>query len=98
MSVKKDVWFARRFPIGHARNNVAPINWKGYAAFGAFAAAMVVGAAGWFASAATGQFWAGVALFGSLTTFGTGMLFLSVAQHTDTERTVEDYQKAKTNA
>ena len=88
--------YARRFPVGHPRNAMAPVHWKEWAMFGVFVTAMAMGAIGWGLSEMNGQWLMGLLAFISLTVFGAGMLLISVAQHGDQTRTVDDYRKAKT--
>jgi predicted phage tail protein len=68
--------------------------------FGAFAAAMIVGASGFIAASFSGQMATGVFFFVSMALFGAGVLFVGVLQHSDNERTAADYRAAcaQTNA
>jgi len=91
-------WFARRFPVGHPRASMSPVHWKGWAMFAAFIGAMLVGALGWGLIGLNGSWAMGAVVFVSLSALGAGMLLLSVAQHGDTQRTVDEYRKAKRNA
>jgi len=93
-----EYWYARRFPVGHPRSGMSPVHWKGWAMFGVFVGAMAMGLIGWGLSQANGQWLMGLLVFISLTVLGAGMLLISVAQHGDTARTVDDYRKAKTHA
>ena len=93
-----EYWFARRFPVGDPRSGMAPVHWKGWAMFGVFVAALAMGALGWLLTDLNGHWLMGLVAFVSLAVLGAGMLLISVAQHGDTARTVEDYRKAKENA
>ena len=90
-----EYWFARRFPVGSPRNSMAPVHWKGWAMFGAFLAAMAMGALGFALTALKGDLIMGAVAFASLSALGAGMLLISVAQHGDTARTVDEYRKAQ---
>ncbi|MBL8550788.1 MAG: hypothetical protein JNJ73_12460 [Hyphomonadaceae bacterium] len=90
----KEIWFARRFPVGNPRSSMAPVHWKGWMMFGVFVAAMAIGALGFALSAVSGQFLWGVIVFLALTAMGAGMLMLAVVTHGDTEKTVDEYRKA----
>jgi hypothetical protein len=39
-----EYWFARRFPVGHPRNAMSPINERGYAVVRTFVSTMTTGA------------------------------------------------------
>lgn len=92
---KQEIWFARRFPVGHPRTGMAPVHWKGWMMFAVFIACMAVGALGFVLSAIGGQFLWGVVVFAAMTAMGAGMLLIAVAQHGDQQKTVAEY---KTNA
>ncbi|MBI1187283.1 MAG: hypothetical protein GC206_08140 [Alphaproteobacteria bacterium] len=88
----QEIWFARRFPVGHPRAGMAPVHWKGWMMFGVFIACMAVGALGFGLSAIGGQFLWGVVVFVALTAMGAGMLLIAVAQHGDQQKTVAEYK------
>lgn len=95
MTEPRDIWFARRFPIGSARSGMAPVNWKGWAIVAAFVAFMIVGAAafGWFAY--EGDMARGAWTFIVFAVAG-GLLFLRMANHKgDHVNTIADYEKGK---
>jgi F0F1-type ATP synthase assembly protein I len=93
-----EIWFARRFPVGHARNAMAPVHWKGWVMFGAFIANVLVGALGFLLSSLNGGWLWGIIVFAALSAMGAGMLLIAVSAHGDATKTVEDYRKAKANA
>jgi len=93
MSAPQEIWFARRFPVGDARSSVAPVHWKGWMMFAVFLACMAVGALGFALSAIGGKIIWGLVVFAALTAMGAGMLLISVVQHGDQQRTVEEYKK-----
>ena len=41
---EQEYWFARRFPVGHPRNAMGPVNEQGYAAVRTFISTMTGGA------------------------------------------------------
>ncbi len=88
-------WFARRFPVGHARKGLAPISWHGYALAGVFLSGMVFAALAWLALAAVGLMLIGIGVF----VFGaalSGAAFIAVARRTaDMTHTVEDYRAGR---
>ncbi|MGE0044928.1 MAG: hypothetical protein AB7J28_10145 [Hyphomonadaceae bacterium] len=90
---QSEIWFARRFPVGHPRNGMAPVHWKGWMMFGVFLASMLIGAFGFALSAMSGQLLWGVVVFAALTAMGAGMLLMSVAQHGDNTKTVEEHRR-----
>jgi F0F1-type ATP synthase assembly protein I len=98
MSARNEIWFARRFPVGHPRNAMAPVHWKGFAMFGVFVATMLVGALGFVLSAMNREWMWGVIVFGALSAMGAGMLLIAVQMHGDTTRTVDEHRKARANA
>ena len=51
-----EYWFARRFPVGHPRSSMSPINDKGWAVVRAFVWWMAGGALGAIALALLGLF------------------------------------------
>ena len=91
----RDIWFARRFPIGSTRSGMAPINWKGWVVVAVFLLVLLVGAAafGWFAY--EGDMVKGVTTFVAFA-FGAGLFFIKMANDKgDHIHTVADYVKGK---
>jgi hypothetical protein len=93
-----EIWFARRFPVGHPRSGMAPVHWKGWAMFGVFLASMLIGALGFVLSALNGGWMWGLIVFASLSAIGAGMLLLAVDARGDPTKTADDYRKVKANA
>ena len=96
MSANREYWFARRFPVGHARKALAPVHWKGWALSAAY---MLVLAAGGFAFAwlgAGGRMVEGVIAFALAAAAGASGFIVIAEATADKSRTVEDYRKART--
>ena len=89
---EKKYWFARRFPVGHPRNAMAPVSTEGWAVVGIFIAATIVGTLGLVFLGLNGQLVSGFAMFVILVLLGGGM-FVGMAQSRgDRTRTVDDYK------
>jgi uncharacterized membrane protein len=84
-------WFARRFPVGHKSNALAPVTKEGRMVGLLFTALMIVGAAIGAALAAAGDIVLGVCIFAVLGGIGGGMFLIVAQQKTDREHTVDDY-------
>jgi F0F1-type ATP synthase assembly protein I len=88
-----DFWFARRFPVGHPRNAMAPVRREGWLVVLAFVAGLIAGAViGAWLGLAGAPLWGVVsfALIGLIAGFG----FIAIANHKgDHARTVADYRK-----
>lgn len=93
MSIPNEIWFARRYPVGNPRSAMAPVHWKGWMMFAVFLASMLIGAFGAALSVLSGQYVWGAVVFVALTALGAGMLLMSVAQHGDNTKTVEEYRR-----
>ena len=88
-------WFARRFPVGHPRNAMAPVSREGWWVVWVFVAAVVVGALGLLFLGMNGQIVSGIAMFVILALLG-GAMFIGMAQtRGDKDRTVEDYKAGR---
>jgi len=84
-------WFARRFPVGHKSNALAPVTKEGRMVGLLFTALMIVGAAIGAALAAAGDIVLGVCIFAVLGGIGGAMFLIVAQQKTDREHTVDDY-------
>lgn len=93
---KAEFWFARRFPLGHARQGYGPVHWKGWVAMIAFAL-VLAGAGGYFAWDALVEqnFIQGCAVFIVATIAATAWIQLVVRANSDTLHTVADYKEGK---
>jgi hypothetical protein len=88
-----EYWFARRFPVGHARNAIAPVTRQGWLAFGAWGAAMLAGSGVFLWLAVSGAFFGGLVVFVVVAIVATWILMAVVWRHSDNARTVEDYRR-----
>lgn len=95
MTEPREIWFARRFPIGSTRSGMAPVTWKGWAVIAAFVLMLcfAAGVFGWFVY--EGDTSKGVWSFIVLSAAG-GLFFVRMANHKgDHIHTVADYEKGK---
>jgi hypothetical protein len=93
---KGEFWFARRFPLGHARQGYAPVHWKGWAAtFGFFATLLGAGAYFFWDAGVEGNVVQGAAVFSVVAFIGTAWYLLLVRANSDTLHTVADYKEGK---
>ena len=96
-----EYWFARRFPVGHPRSSMSPINDKGWAVVRAFVWWMAGGALGAIALALLGLFvlpyvWvAAPIIFFACAMFGAWSFTLAAQQHGDPNHTVDDYKAGR---
>ena len=89
-----DYWFARRFPPGHERKSMGPVNWKGWAAFGLFTMALIGGGMAFLLMAIWDSLWMGLFAF-ALVAWGSTMALVKVVSlKGDQTKTMEDYMKA----
>jgi hypothetical protein len=93
---KAEFWFARRFPIGDARQAYAPVHWKGWLAILGFVA-VLGGAGAFFAWEALVEqnFAQGLMVFIVAVTAATAWLQLVVRANSDTLHTTADYREGK---
>jgi hypothetical protein len=93
---KPEFWFARRFPLGHARQGYAPVHWKGWAATLAFVLALAGGGAFFAWDAIVEQnLVRGAAVFIVAAFVGIAWYLLVVRANSDTLHTVADYKGGK---
>jgi hypothetical protein len=91
----REIWFARRFPIGSPRSGMAPVNWKGWAVVGVFILGMIAGGLAWGWFAHEGDMAKGVWTFIVIAAAG-GLFFIRMANHKgDHVHTIADYEKGK---
>ena len=89
----REIWFARAQTPSARKTRLVPVHWKGYAAFGVFAGAMLVGGL-IFALCAYGRLYAlGISLYILSTLGGVGWLVFALMRHSDLTRTSLDYKK-----
>ncbi|HET7715436.1 MAG TPA: hypothetical protein VFK86_07390 [Bauldia sp.] len=84
--------FARRFPLGHPRNAMAPVSREGWMVVFSFVAAMAAGGIAFIALAVSGSFLPGLGIFILLAALaGAGSIILA-RRKGDTSRTLADYR------
>jgi hypothetical protein len=88
-----EYWFARRFPVGHPRNAVAPVTREGWLAFAYWGAGMLAGSAIFLWLAVSGALFGGLIVFVVVGIAATWVLMTVVGRHSDNARTVEDYRR-----
>ena len=93
--VEQKYWFARRFPVGHPRNAMAPVSTEGWLLVASFAADLAVGALLWLYLASIGQAVFGIIAFIALAIMGAGMLIVFAGSRGDQQHTVEDYKAGR---
>jgi hypothetical protein len=94
MSVK-EIWFARRFPIGHPRNALAPVSREGWMVAWAFVGGMVLAAVVFVYLTYREQFVTGLILF-ILISMASGIAFVAIAaKKSDLTRTLDDYKQTR---
>jgi hypothetical protein len=87
------VWFARRFPVGHPRNALAPVSREGWIVAWTFVAGMVLAALVFIYLTFREQFATGLILF-ILISMASGIFFVVVASRkSDLTKTLEDYKQ-----
>jgi len=90
---EKDVWFARRFPVGNPRNALAPVSREGWIVAWVFVGAMVLAALIFIYLTYREQFATGLILF-IVISMAAGIFFVVVAsKKSDLTRTLEDYKQ-----
>jgi hypothetical protein len=107
MSERRDMsearyWFARRFPVGHPRNAMGPVNAEGWAVVRTFVAWMTAGAIVAVICALLGlylnQWWlyvVAVVAYVACSVYG-GWYFISTASRRgDPNNTVDDYKAGR---
>jgi hypothetical protein len=95
---EREIWFARRYPIGDMRPGLAPVHWKGWALIAAFFVALIVDAALGFWLASTEQAARGI-LFCLILAFGAVLGFVRVRHiKGDHIRCAADYRKDNARA
>ncbi|MGV8841445.1 MAG: hypothetical protein ACWA6X_14235 [Bauldia sp.] len=89
--MSNEYWFARRYPVGHKSNALAPVTKEGRMVGLLFTGLMIVGGAIGAVVTAAGDFILGICIFAVLSGIGGAMFIIVAQQKTDREHTVEDY-------
>lgn len=95
MNKEREIWFARRHPIGHHSRAMAPVHWKGWAISTVFMLVML-GAGGallWYGL--NNELFHGVAIFAVLAIVFGGWFTLVSRANGDHVRTAADYKREK---
>ena len=92
---ERDYLFARRFPVGHPRNALAPVGPKAWLIVGTFVVGMLLGGLLFALFSMNGQVVLGAAVFGIFAlASGTGLIIVA-SRYGDQQHTVEDYREAR---
>ncbi len=92
---EREYWFARRYPLRDARQGVAPINWKGYAASLVFVSALTGGGVAFAWLGAQHNLFMGIMVFAGVALLAGAWFTLTAKANADPIRTVADYKKDK---
>jgi hypothetical protein len=93
-----EYWFARRFPVGHPRNAMAPVSREGWLVSLGFVLALVLGGAAYVVLDLAGYTILAIVVF-ALVAAAAGFAFIRTAQRKgDHNRTVADYRGKKVGA
>lgn len=96
--MSREYWFARRFPLGHPRSAMAPVNWKGWMVVIAFFSLMIGGAGAFVWFALRNNVLEGAAMF-LVIAFMAGAWFVLMAMaNGDRVRTVAEYKEDNKSA
>ena len=90
-----DFWFARRFPVGHSRNAMAPVSREGWLVVASFIASMLLGGVAFVALAVSGDVIIGAAVFAAVAIFGGGAFVTAAMAKGDRNHTVADYRSGR---
>lgn len=90
-------WFARRFPVGHPRNAMAPVSPAGWLVAIGFALAMLIGGIIFLALALAGAVVIGTLLFVAITVVAAIGFIGSAVRKGDHKRTVDEYRDNRGN-
>jgi hypothetical protein len=88
-------WFARRFPVGHPRNAMAPVSREGRLVALGFLLGMMVGGVGFVGLAISGLPIPGVLFFVVLAALSGWAFIKAAVSRGDHQRTVDDYRRMK---
>ena len=86
-----EYWYARRFPVGHWRNAMAPISPKARRVIWVFAGGITAGMLAFFISGFAGYWQIGAAIFAVLAAYSSWYYFIVPIKRFDRYHTVEDY-------
>lgn len=90
-----EYWFARRFPVGHPRNAMAPVRQQGNFVTWAFVGGSVLGALCFAVLGLNGQIIAGTIVFVLMAIASGGMFIGMASSRGDKQHTVDDYKAGR---
>lgn len=90
-----EYWYARRFPVGHWRNAMAPISPKARRVTWVFFGGMAAGMAAFFISGFAGYWQIGAVIFAVLAAYSSWYYFFVPIKRFDRYHTVEDYRMGR---
>lgn len=90
-----EYWFARRFPVGSARNGMAPVRRRAMYVAWAFIAGMVLGALCFLFLGLNGQIIGGAIVFALMAAASGGMFIGMAVTRGDNNHTVDDYKAGR---
>lgn len=90
-----EYWYARRFPIGHWRNAMAPISPKARRVAWVFFGGMAAGMTAFFISGFAGYWQIGAVIFAVLAAYSSWYYFFVPIKRFDRYHTVEDYRMGR---
>lgn len=88
-------WFARRYPLGDARQAMAPVHWKGWCVALAFVGLLLGGAGAFVWFTLHDNILEGAAMFGVLAFLAGAWFVLMTMANGDRVRTVADYREER---
>jgi hypothetical protein len=86
-------WFARRFPVGHPRNAMAPVSREGWLVALGFIGGMMLAGLGFVGFAVSGSPVLGVVFFVVVAALSAWGFIKAAKDRGDHQRTVDDYRK-----
>lgn len=90
-----EYWFARRYPVGHARSAMAPVSREGWLIVAAFVVSMAVGGVAFLALALTGSVIMGAVIFVVVAGLAGSMFVTAASMKGDRDHTVDDYRSGR---
>jgi mannose-6-phosphate isomerase-like protein (cupin superfamily) len=88
----QEYWYARRFPVGHWRNAMAPVSPKARRVVWVFAGGMTAGMLAFFVFGLLGNWRIGAGIFGVLAVYSGWYYVMVPIKRCDRHHTVDDYR------
>ena len=92
MSDDREIWFARGRSHGRGGARMVPVHWKGYAAFGVFAGAMLFGGLIFAACAYAHLYALGIIIYVLSAMAGVGAIIFAIVRHGDATRSSDEFR------